>query len=314
MKIFLMAVGFLVPLVFTLQAQPASPRTNVPPHNLARLPEGTRAFHNVAYVPFGHERQKLDLYLPAQTSRSLPLIIWIHGGAWREGSKSNCPALPFVARGYAVASVNYRLSQHAVFPAQIEDCKAAVRWLRAHAKEYQLDPERFGAWGSSAGGHLVALLGTTGDTKEFDRGPNLEVSSRVQAVVDFFGPTDLLRMDAQSGPNSRMKHDAPDSPESQLIGGTLRENKEKANRANPIAYVSKDDPPMLLVHGDADPLVPHQQSEELYAALQKAGVEATLHIVKGGGHGTGFGPEVNLLVEQFFEQHLKGKPASDGAK
>lgn len=305
-------VCLLTPLLaLTLQAQPASPGTNGPPGSLRQLPPDARVLRDIEYVPDGHQRQKLDLYLPAQTNHSLPLVIWVHGGAWRGGSKNDCPARRFVARGYAVASIGYRLSQHAVFPAQVEDCKAAVRWLRAHAKEYQLDADRFGAWGSSAGGHLVALLGTTGDSKEFDHGPNLEFSSRVQAVVDFFGPTDLLRMAVQSGSNSRMNHDAPDSPESLLIGGAVQENKEKANRANPINYVSKGDPPMLLVHGDADPLVPYQQSEELYAALQQAGVEAALHIVKGGGHGTGFGPEVDRLVEQFLERQLKAGARND---
>jgi acetyl esterase/lipase len=301
-------------LGFNLLAQEPPVRTNRPPAGGAALPAGARVLRDIEYVPGGHARQKLDLYLPAGTNTALPLIIWIHGGAWRGGSKDNCPAIRFVAKGYAVASVNYRLSQHAVFPAQIEDCKAAVRWLRAHAKDYGLDPNRFGAWGSSAGGHLVALLGTTGGVKEFEVGPNLGVSSRVQVVVDFYGPTDLLRMAEQSGPNSRMDHNAPDSPESQLVGGTLQENKERAAKTNPIVYVSRDDPPMLLVHGDADPLVPHQQSEELYQALRKAGVDATLHIVKGGGHGDGFGPEVQELVDRFFEQHLKGKPAPSDAR
>ena len=298
---------FVSLLGLNLPAQATPARTNRPPANAAPLPASAKVLRDIEYVPGGHDRQKLDLYLPAQTNPPLPLIIWVHGGAWRAGSKDNCPAVRFVAQGYAVASVNYRLSQHAVFPAQIEDCKAAVRWLRAHAKDYGLDPNRFGAWGSSAGGHLVALLGTTGDVKEFDAGSNLEISSRVQAVVDFFGPTDLLRMAAQSGSNSRMDHNASDSPESQLIGGTLQENKEKAAKASPITYVTRDDPPMLLVHGDADPLVPFQQSEELYQALRKAGVEATLYLVKGGGHGDRFGPEVPEQVDKFFAQHLKAR-------
>jgi acetyl esterase/lipase len=232
-------------LSFSIQAQTPPVATNRPPTNGAPLPAGARVLRDIEYVPGGHVRQKLDLYLPAKTNLPLPLIIWVHGGAWRGGSKQNCPALRYVAQGYAVASVNYRLSQHAIFPAQIEDCKAAVRWLRAHAKDYSLDPDRFGAWGSSAGGHLVALLGTTGGVKEFDAGSNLETSSRVQAVVDYFGPTDLLRMAEQSGSNSRMNHNAPDSPESQLVGGTLQENREKAAKASPITYVSKDDPPTL---------------------------------------------------------------------
>ncbi len=291
-----------------LAAEESVTRTNFPSvASRVRLPEETRVLRDIAYVPGGHERQKLDLYLPAQTNSPLPLIIWVHGGAWLAGNKNDCPAVRFVSRGFAVASVNYRLSQHAIFPAQIEDCKAAVRWLRAHASEYHLDPNRFGAWGASAGGHLVALLGTTGDVKEFDTGANLDFSSRVQAVVDFFGPADLLKMAAQSGPESRMDHNATNSPESQLIGGPLQENKEKANRASPVTYVTKDDAPMLLVHGDADPLVPHQQSEELCDALKKAGVDATIHIVKGAGHGNGFGPDVNELVERFFEQHLKSE-------
>ncbi|MFI5380793.1 MAG: prolyl oligopeptidase family serine peptidase [Tepidisphaerales bacterium] len=177
-----------------------------------------------------------------------------------------------------------RLSQHAAFPAQIQDCKAAVRWLRQNADEYSLDPDRFAAWGSSAGGHLAAMLGTTGDTKEFDVGDNLTLSSRVQAVVDYFGPTDFLQMDAHRLPNG-MVHDAAQSPESLLVGGAIQENKEKVARADPITYVSRNAPPFLICHGDADPLVPHHQSVLLEAALKKAEVPVTFYTVKGAGHG-----------------------------
>ena len=144
----------------------------------------------------------------------------------------------YLKDGYAGASLNYRLSQHALFPAQLEDVKAAVRWLRANAETYRLDPNRFAAWGSSAGGHLVAMLGTTGDVAEFEVGENLKMSSRVQAVVDYFGPTDFLQMDAQSLPDG-LVHDAPDSPESQLVGGPIQEHQDRVARANPITYVSK---------------------------------------------------------------------------
>lgn len=265
---------------------------------------GAKVLRDLAYVRDGHERQKLDLYLPERGEEPWPVIVWIHGGAWKAGSKDGCLAARFTARGYAVASVNYRLSQHAVFPAQIEDCKAAVRWLRVHAAEHRLDPERFATWGSSAGGHLVALLGATGDVKDFDRGEHLEFSSRVQAVCDWFGPTDFLLMDRAG---SRMKHDAADSPESLLVGGAIQENKAKVAVANPITYVSRGDAPFLIVHGDADPLVPFNQSELLRDALVKAGVSVTLHPIKGGGHGgTGFdAPEVRAMVEAFFDQHLK---------
>ena len=160
---------------------------------------------------------------------NLPLIINIHGGAFKMGSKEQGVPTEYLAQGYAVASINYRLSQHAKFPAQIEDCKAAVRWLRAHADEYRLDPNHFAAWGASAGGHLAAMLGTTGDTKEFDVGANLDQSSRVQAVVDYFGPTDFLQMDAHRLPNG-MVHDPANSPESELIGGAIQENKAKSRQ------------------------------------------------------------------------------------
>jgi acetyl esterase/lipase len=277
--------------------------------------EGVQAHRDLAYVSSGHERQKLDLYLPEKADAPLPLIIWIHGGAWEAGSKDQCMPLRqgFVARGYAVASLDYRLSGDAIFPAQIEDCKAAIRWLRAHAKDYGLNPDRFGVWGSSAGGHLVALLGTSGDVKAFDVGANLDTSSRVQAVCDFFGPTDLVQMDAHALPGAQLKHDPAQSPESRLIGGAIQENKAKAARANPIAYVTPDDPPFLIVHGDADPTVPFHQSQLLFAALKQAGVSVHFHTVKGAGHGQGFGGrEIEQLVNEFFDRCLKGKTVSGG--
>jgi acetyl esterase/lipase len=264
------------------------------------LPEGAQALRDLAYVPGGHERQKLDLYLPSPEGKH-PLVIWVHGGAFRMGSKDPCPALWLLQDGYAVASINYRLSQHALFPAQIEDCKAAVRWLRAHAAQYGLDSNHIGAWGASAGGHLAAMLGTAGAVKEFEKGPNLELSSWVQAVCDWFGPTDFTQMNKFPG---RMDHDAADSPESQLIGGPVQENKEKARRANPITYVSREDPPFLIMHGDQDQLVPLNQSELLHAALQKAGVPVTFHVVQGTGHGFQGGPDLNRMVSEFFRKYL----------
>jgi acetyl esterase/lipase len=250
----------------------------------APLPEGTKVLKDLAYVAGGHERQRLDLYLPATGSR-WPLVVAIHGGAFRMGSKEGEPAGVFVARGFAVAAINYRLSQHAIFPAQIEDCKAAVRWLRANAARYGYDPERVASYGASAGGHLAAMLGTTGDVKAFDVGADAGVSSRVQAAVDFFGPTDFLQMDAHRASAEAMVHDTPDSPESQLVGGPIQDNPDKAARANPITYVTKDDPPFLIVHGDADLLVPHDQSVLLDRALRKAGVRVRFVTIPGGPHG-----------------------------
>ena len=283
-----------VPCVFAQPARQAGPR---------QLPVGATVHRDLAYVPGGHERQKLDLYLP-KAGTNLPLIINIHGGAFRAGSKDTGVPLDYLSRGYAVASINYRLSQHAVFPAQIEDCKAAVRWLRAQAPQYGLDPNRFAAWGQSAGGHLAAMLGTTGDARHFDVGGHLDVSSRVQAVVDYFGPTDFLQMDPHRPPNG-MLHDPADSPESQLVGGPIQENKDKAARANPITYVTRNAPPFLICHGDADPLVPHHQSVLLEAALKQAGVPVTFYTVQGAGHGGFTDPKVPELTREFLVRLLK---------
>ena len=196
----------------------------------------------------------------------------------------------------------------AVFPAQIEDCKAAIRWLRAHAKEYNLDPKRFGVWGSSAGGHLVALTGTSGDVKQFDVGANLDQSSRVQAVCDYFGPTDFTVFVTTPGYES---HANGGSPESKLIGGVVMENKDRAARVNPITYVSSDDPPFLIVHGDKDSTVPINQSQLLFDALKKAGVSAHSHTIHGAGHGgPGFsGKNIEDMVASFFDERLKGGSA-----
>ena len=280
----------------------------------APLPAGVKAHRDLTYTKAGHERHKLDLFVPEKGAGPFPLLVWIHGGGWAAGSKDGCPPLRggYIERGYAVASINYRLSGHAIFPAQIEDCKAALRWLRAHAKEYNLDPDHIGVWGSSAGGHLVALLGTSGDAKEFDVGEHLDQSSRVQAVSDYYGPTDFVQMDAHAVKGTRLIHDSPQSPESRVIGGPIQEkaNYDKVQRANPIAYVSKDDPAFLIVHGNEDAAVPHHQSELLHAALVKAGVASRFITVEGGGHGQGFpGSELNPIVAEFFDRHLKGNTA-----
>jgi acetyl esterase/lipase/cyclophilin family peptidyl-prolyl cis-trans isomerase/catechol 2,3-dioxygenase-like lactoylglutathione lyase family enzyme len=290
--------------VFSRQSPPQKPPVKQDRAPVA--PEGVTVRRDIAYVAAGHARQKLDLYLP-KAEGPLPLIINIHGGAFRMGSKEDGVPVEYLSLGYAVASIGYRLSGDAIWPAQIEDCKAAVRWLRANARTYGIDPDRFAAWGASAGGHLASTLGTAGWVKEFEVGENLEVSSRVQAVVDYFGPTDFLQMDAHRLANGQV-HDPADSPESQLIGGALQENPDKAARANPITYVTRDAPPFLICHGDADPLVPHHQSELLEAALRRAGVPVTFYTVTGAGHGRFNDPKVPELAKAFLAERLK--PAS----
>jgi acetyl esterase/lipase len=266
-----------------------------------------KVLKDLVYARVGQRELLLDLYLPQDAPEPLPVVVWIHGGAWRVGSKEDSPAARMAERGYAVASIGYRLSQEAIFPAQIHDCKAGVRWLRANAGRYGLDPGRIGAWGASAGGHLAALLGTSGGVGDLEGElGNLAASSRVQAVCDFFGPSDFARMNDERG---IMDHDAADSPESQFIGGSVQSCPHLVARANPITYVSAGDPPFLMVHGGADRTVPPNQSELLYRTLRQAGVEAELHIVPGAGHGfQGATPAqratIDRWVDAFFDRHL----------
>jgi acetyl esterase/lipase len=304
----ILATPLALVVTLPLVAQPPTPKKQAAPK--AVVPPGVTVVRDLEYARIGDISLKLDLYLPERRGEApRPLVVWVHGGGWRGGSKENTSALPLLRRDYAVASIGYRLSQVATFPAQIEDCKAAIRWLRAHADEYELDTRRIGVWGASAGGHLVALLGTSGDVKELEgtAGP-LDQSSRVQAVVDWFGPTDFTRMSAF--PN-RIDHDAPNSPESLLLGGPVQDNKDKAARANPITYVTADDPPFLIMHGDQDDLVPSNQSDLLHEALQAANVDVTYLVIKGAGHGFGPNPAVIGAVSEFFDQHVKGTNPSN---
>jgi acetyl esterase/lipase len=289
---------------------------------------------------------RLDLWQSTTGSGRAPLLIWIHGGAWLAGTyNSPPPALqPLLQSGFAVASVQYRFSGAAIFPAQIHDVKGAVRFLRAHADEYNLDPTRFAAWGSSSGGHLAALLATSDGVAEAEgtSGGNLAYSSRIQAAVDYFGPTDLLQMNADvtTPPGSIIDHDAPSSPESQLIGfdgvgegiGVLRNNLSNPNPpfpekaalvrlANPIEHVTPDDPPVFIAHGTQDTLVPMNQSIRLATALEAADIEHVMRVVVGAGHGFGTqsvtvdAEAIAFLIQQFarIPGDYNGDSTVDGA-
>ncbi len=270
---------------------------------------------NLAYVNDGNARHRLDLYVPNSVSAPVPLIIWIHGGGWQNGDKTLNPnghQLRYARNGYAVASINYRLSGEAIFPAQIHDAKAAIRWLRANAAQYDLDAARFGIWGSSAGGHLAALVGTSNDVADLEGtvGGNLQYSSRVQAVVDWYGPTDFLQMDAQlkSQPNcGNGNHDAPNSPESLLIGCPIQTCPQAVQRANPMTYATTDDPPFFIEHGTADCTVPMGQSQIFQNLLLSGGHDSALTLIQDAGHGGPlFVTEPNmLLVDAFWESKLR---------
>jgi acetyl esterase/lipase len=279
-----------------------------------KLPQGVRVEKDIQYVPGGDAAQRLDLYLPeTPADKPLPLIVWVHGGGWKGGSKTGCPAVFMVAKGYAAASVEYRFSQKALFPAQIQDCQAAIRWLRANSKKYNLDPNRIGAWGGSAGGHLVSLLGTAGGKKAFAPiGGNENQSDRVQAVCDVYGPANFNTVVQQAADDEKnvkniFKFNTPSDPYSCLIGANLSD-KAKSDAVSPVYYVSRDNPPFLILHGTKDALVPFAQSVEFEAALKAKGVPVLLQRFPGGGHGGPMfsKPAVKELTQKFFDKYLKG--------
>jgi acetyl esterase/lipase len=262
---------------------------------------GLAIIKNVEYGRGGGKPLLLDLYRPTASKKRLPVVMWVHGGGWKNGSKDRCPATWLVEHGYAVASINYRLIDTAQWPAQIDDCRAAVRWLRVNAKKYGLDGRHIGVWGGSAGGHLVALLGTL-DPPRSER-----VSSQVQAVCDFYGPSDLLTMPPNVLSPGRTVVDLAKTNGAKLLGGTVRDRPKLARQASALYQVSKGDPPFLIVHGDKDPGVPLDQSRRLHNKLKAAGVTSTLYVVKGAGHGgKAFQTQaVRKAVLEFFDRHLR---------
>ncbi|MGJ8651604.1 MAG: alpha/beta hydrolase fold domain-containing protein [Opitutaceae bacterium] len=282
--------------------------------NRLELLKQAKVFTDLAYVEDGHARQRLDLYLPRNVAEgdTIPLVIWIHGGGWRKGSKGVISEQVFLLeQGFALASVNYRLSRHAEFPAQIYDCKAAVRYLRKHANTYGIDPDRIGVWGSSAGGHLAALLGTTGDVVALEGSLGVtDVSSRVQAVCDWFGVTDMLPLGDPGYQPEIAEKDPAEQPLAKLLGGLISNKRELARSASPIHYVTEDDPPFLIMHGDQDALVPLQQSIGFHERLMEQGASSELIIVEGAKH-TFFKEQTERdRVISFFDQHLNVTPAS----
>jgi acetyl esterase/lipase len=292
---FVAAVGLLCVWLHHMHAAPS-------------LPQGAaKVLRDLPYVTNGHARQKLDLYLPAAPKG--PLLVYIHGGGWAGGSKNDPMGLPMLNLGYTLASVEYRFSQDAIFPAQIEDCKAAVRWLRAHAAEYGYDPKRVAAAGDSAGGHLTALLAVTGDVRDFDEGDNLDQSSAIRCGIDFYGPTDFLAF-RPTGKDTDTQSKTGRPLLTQLFGGPLTEKLELARKASPVSWVNKHTAPLFILHGTKDPLVPTAQSTELYEKMQTAGVEVKLDVIDGAGHGGKefFAADRPQQMVDFLEKHLVPEP------
>lgn len=278
----------------------------------ATMPENIEAKLDLPYAANENPRQRLDLYLPQkrQSDKPLPVIVFIHGGGWRNGDKASGIGSigRYVASGqYAGVSVGYRLTAEAQWPAQIHDCKAAIRWIKAHAKEHGLDASKIAVWGTSAGGHLVSFLGTSGDVKSLEGivGQHTDQDSKVTCVINFFGPENFLTMVRQE---STIDRKTSDYPEALLLGGRVQDKEEAAKEASPITHVSTGDAPFLTAHGTKDPLVPYAQGEEIDAALKKVGVESLLITMTNGGHGFR-SAELDQRVSQFLDKHLRGIPA-----
>lgn len=291
---------------FAQDAAPEEPIFPLPPVGTAWLvpiiPTRMRAVRDLVFKRTPQRPLMLDLFLPEQApDKLLPIVVYVHGGGWVFGDKNHCPPVPLVERGFATASISYRYSSEAIYPAQIQDCKAAIRYLRAHAADHGLDPNRIGVWGHSAGGHLAALLGTTGNVKELDDDgdENLGISSAVQAVCDFCGPTDMMEFVERYGHTEYAEVDQFITP---LLGGHPKENPDKVALANPIHFVNGDEPPFLIVQGGQDHLIPTSQSQRLHEALQRAGRDSTLEIIDHETHEL-FSFETEKVF-RFFERTL----------
>ncbi len=266
---------------------------------------------DIDYVGDGHIGHKLDIHLPENKKKKYPVVICIYGSAFfsnhsKSATFSKGIGQALLNAGYAVVTINHRASSDDIFPAQIQDVKAAIRFIRANAVSFSLDKSFVGITGWSSGGHLAAFAGASnsvnyfeleGDTIDIEGGlgAHIELSSHVDAVVDWYGPTNFLIMD-ECG--SSMKHNDEKSPESLLVGGAIQSNKNTCRLADPATYISSNSAPFLIIHGDKDPLVPYCQSEHLYRSLKEDNIDAELITVDGGKHGPG------VLIPKYFQQMI----------
>lgn len=298
MKLPLLLSALLFPLIACGQAKLPSP------------PPGVKAVLNQDYVGDGNRRHLLDLYVPeAAEETPRPLVVYIHGGGWEHGSKDNAGVLFGLMknRPYAGASINYRLTDQARWPAQIHDCKAAIRWLRGNAKAYAIDPAKIAVFGISAGGHLVSMLGVTGGDKAMEGtlGMNTDQDTRVTCVLDFCGPSNFLTF---GGKGSIVDPDDPKGALAKLIGGPLKDRQDMGKDASPVNHITSDDAPFLIIHGDKDNIVPYSQAQEFDEALEKASIPATLVTGSEGGH-VFFSKLLTDRMRAFLDRHLLGKDA-----
>ncbi|MBN2638448.1 MAG: alpha/beta hydrolase, partial [Bacteroidales bacterium] len=289
----------------------------------------SKNWKDINYAGDSMNYHKLDIYLPETVKQKYPVVISIYGSAWlannAKGADLSTLGKALLEAGFAVVAPNHRSSMDAKFPAQINDIKAVIRFVRANAEKYQFDTSFVGITGSSSGGNLAAMAGTSGNIKAFTLGTatadiegtignNAAFSSSVDAVVDWFGPTNMLVMDSCGGTD--FIHNDVKSPASLYIGGPIQENKDKTLLASPITYIDENDPPFLIFHGDKDRVVPHCQSVIFYETLKNAKVACQFVSVPGGGHGPGVQIEQNLkMMTGFFirEMNRKNKIYHTGA-
>lgn len=303
----------------------AAPVHGTPTINL-ELKNNTRPFvqlvSNVVYAQVpdrGYVNKPLTMHLVIpQDKKPHPVILYINGGGFINSNKDGYMQqwLDLAEHGYVVASMTYRVAPTATFPAPLEDVKSAVRFLRANADRFHIDAKHIGVFGGSAGGYLAAMAGTTNGVKGFDKGENLKYSSDVQAVVDFYGLSDLNKIGADYNEAVQQAHRSAGATEALWVNGSpvfggkdggVSANPEATNAANPMTYISSKTAPFLLMHGDADVLVSPSQTELLREALAEHNIEATRYLVKGAAHGGPFWvqPEIMDIVLAFYDKHLK---------
>jgi acetyl esterase/lipase len=261
---------------------------------------------DIVYSKAGGTELKLDLVRPKDAAGPLPAVLVIHGGAWRQGNKADVRGMltQFARHGYVAVSPQYRFCPKDAFPAQVHDVKGAVRWIKTNAKKYQIDPERIGAMGFSAGGHLAMMLGLTSPSDGLEGDVSAEApDSRVKAVVNYFGPTDLAAKDLPDICKPWVKD---------FLGGTPEEKPEAAAKASPLTFVSKDDAPVLTFQGTKDPLVPYNQATKLADTMTSAGLAGRVELLIGASHGWGGAQMEQTATEtfRFFDLYLKAMPAA----
>ena len=294
----------ITPALVLLMLTTASSRAGAADESTPR-PGAILPTYDLVYTKAGGTELKIDLTRPADGAGPFPTVVVIHGGAWRGGSKDGMRPLlqEFARRGYVAASPQYRFCPKETFPAQVHDVKAAVRWLKSNAKEYKIDPDRMGAIGFSAGGHLAMMLGVTGPSDGLEGDVSKDApDSKIRAVVNYFGPTDLAADDIPPVSKPLVKD---------FIGGTPEDKPEAAAKASPLTYVTKDDAPILSFQGTKDPLVPYTQAIKLLDAQTKAGVPGRAELLIGAGHGWR-GEDLKRTADAsfaFFDLYLKSNGA-----